>query len=179
MENFTNIYFYIAMFSTIFYIIKIVVFAILGGDTEVHADFNSTFETDDSFDFLSIQSILAFLMGFGWMGLACIKVWNLSTMLTLIVSVVFGLLLLFLSAWLMFQAKRLNKRVVKDLSKAVGLIGKAYTNFEAKGQGQIEITINEQLSVEEAVNNSDEQIQAFEMVKVVKYENNKLYIEKE
>ena len=179
MENLTNVYYYTALVATIFYIIKTFIFAVFGGDAEVHTDFNSSFETDDSFDFLSIQSILAFLMGFGWMGLACIKVWHLGTFLTIAVSVAFGLLLLFTSAWLMFQVKKLNKRVVKDLSKAVNIIGKAYTNFEPKGQGQIEISINEQLSVEEAVNNSDEQIKAFEMIRVIKYENNKLYIEKE
>ena len=179
MENLTNIYFYTALVSTILYVVKMFIFAVFGGDAEVHTDFNASFESEDSFDFISIQSILAFLMGFGWMGLACIKVWHLNTILTIAISVAFGLLLLFASAWLMFQVKKLNKKVVKDLSKAVGLIGKAYTNFEPNGQGQIEITINEQLSVEEAVNTKEEPIKAFEMVKVVKYENNKLYIEKE
>jgi hypothetical protein len=64
------------------------------------------------------------------------------------------------------------------MTKAEGSIAKAYTNFEPKGQGQIEITVNGQLSVEEAVNTSDEFIKSFDEVKVIKYENNKLYIEK-
>lgn len=179
MENLTSIYFYIAIFATVFYVAKMILFSVFGGDVEVHTDFTTSFETEDSFDFLSIQSILAFLMGFGWMGLTCIKVWNLPKLYVIVISIAFGLLLMFLSAYLMCCIKKLNKHVKKDLSNAVGQIGKAYTNFEPDGNGQIEISINDQLSIEEAVNMSSEKIKAFEEIKVIKYENNKLYIEKE
>ena len=178
IDNIVSMYYYIALFATIFYIIKIFTFTFFGGDVEVHSDFNSSFETDDSFEFLSIQSILAFLMGFGWIGLSCIKVWNMRILLTGIVSLIFGFLLMFISAYLMFCIKKLNKRVVKDLSKAVGLSAKAYTNFAPGATGQIEIDINNHLSIEEAVNCSQESINAFDSVKVVKYENNILCIEK-
>ena len=157
-ENIVNVYFYIAIFATAFYILKMLIFAIFGGDTEVHADFNSSFETDHAIDFLSIQSILAFLMGFGWMGLSCMKVWGIRTIYSAIISIVFGLILMFITAYLMFCVKKLNKTVKKDMTKAVDCIGKAYTNFEPNGHGQIEITINKQLSIEEAVNFSDEAI---------------------
>ncbi len=173
------VYYYVALFSTIFYIIKMSIFAVFGGDAEVHTDFNSSFETDESFDFLSIQSILAFLMGFGWMGLSCLKVWGLRTLYSVIISVLFGLLLMFLSSYLMYCVKKLNKKVTKDLSNAVGKVGKAYTNFEPNSEGRIEIDINRQLSIEDALNATDNPIKAFDAVKVLKYENNKLYIEKE
>ena len=179
MEKITTIYYYIALFATTLYILKMFLFTLFGGDAEVHTDFNSSFETEDSFNFISIQSILAFLMGFGWMGLACIKVWHLGTILTIVISAIFGLLLLFMSAWLMFQVKKLGKKITKDISKAVNSIGRAYTSFEPNGQGQIEISINEQLSIENAINNSNEPIKAFDSVRVIKYENDKLYIEKE
>ena len=85
---------------------------------------------------------------------------------------------MFVSSYLMFCVKKLNKKVTKDLSKAVGCVGKAYTKFVPKSDGQIEISINNQLSIEPAFNDTDEDIKAFEQVKVIKYENNKLYIEK-
>lgn len=177
-DTIVAVYYYVALFSTIFFIIKMSIFAIFGGDAEVHTDFNSSFETDQSFDFISIQSILAFLMGFGWMGLSCIKVWEIRTLYAVILSIVFGLFLMFVSSYLMFCVKKLNKKVTKDLSKAVGCVGKAYTKFVPKSDGQIEISINNQLSIEPAFNDTDEDIKAFEQVKVIKYENNKLYIEK-
>lgn len=179
VENVTSIYYYIALFATIFYLIKIFLFTIFGGDVEVHSDFTSSLETDEAFEFLSIQSILAFLMGFGWMGLTCTKIWGLGMLLTGLVSFIFGLVLMFVSAYLMFCVKKLNKHIVKDLSKAVGCVGKAYTNFSPGAVGQIEIDIDGQLSIEDAVNNTDAHIKAFDKVKVIKFENNILYIEKE
>ncbi len=178
-EGLVKVFYYTALISTTLYILKMFIFAVFGGDTEVHTDFNSSFETDQSFDFLSVQSVLAFLMGTGWMGLTALKTWGLKSLWAALIAIVFGLILMTISAYLMFCVRKLNKRVVKDYTKAIGCVGKAYTKFEPKGIGQIEIEINKQLSIEEAENVSDEIIEAFSPVKVIRYENNKLYIEKE
>ena len=53
-ESFWKIYYYIALFATILFVIKLVLFATVGGDTEVAADFNSEIDTDCSFNFISI-----------------------------------------------------------------------------------------------------------------------------
>lgn len=177
-ENIVTMYYYIALASTIFYIIKTFLFSVFGGDTEVHTDFNASIETDTSFDFLSIQSILAFLMGFGWVGIACLKEWNFSVKLTILISLIFGFILMFLSAYMMFCVKKLNKKVVKNLANCIGKTAKAYTRFEPSGKGQIEVEVNGQLSIEYAVNNSNLIIESFMPVKVVKYDDNTLYIEK-
>jgi len=178
-NNLASAYFYIALVATILYVIKTFVFSIFGGDAEVHTDFDMAVETDTSFDFLSIQSILAFLMGFGWLGLACLKEWNTGVKLSLVFALIFGFILMFVSAYLMCCIKKLNKNVKKDFSVCVGKSAKAYTKISASGNGQIEIDINGQLSIEKAVNLSAEDIEAFAPVKVVKFEDNKLYIEKE
>lgn len=60
---FTSIFYYIAVFSTILFLVKTIIFSIFGGDAEVVSDFTTEFEMETSFDFLSIQSILAFLWG--------------------------------------------------------------------------------------------------------------------
>ena len=179
MENFINAYYYIALGATTLFIIKLLIFTIFGGDAEVQTDFNASFETDTSFDFLSIQSILAFLMGFGWLGLACLQEWGLRLRFAVLISVVFGLVMMYFSAWLMFCIKKLNHRVKKDYSNCVGLSGRAYTKFAPHSQGQIEITFNGQLSIEEAINNTDNEIKSFSNIRVVKYENGNLYIEQE
>jgi membrane protein implicated in regulation of membrane protease activity len=82
------------------------------------------------------------------------------------------------SAWLMLWARKLEKTVKKDKNTALDKIGKAYTKFEPKSQGQVEIEINGQLTVAQAVNNTEEPINAFDAVKVIKVENELLYIEK-
>ena len=173
-------YYYLAWFTTIFFVIKLIIFTVFGGDgSEVHGDFNTEMDSDPSFSFISLQSVLAFLMAFGWMGYACLKEFNFSQIVTLLCAIGTGLIFMFITAYLMFSIKKLEKSVKKDKTTALNKIGKAYSNFEPKGQGQIEIIINNQLIVEDAINTTEEKIKSFEKVRVVKVENDILYIEKE
>ena len=178
-QNAIQYYYYLAWFATIFFVIKLLIFMVFGaGDSEVSADFNTETDTDASFSFISLQTILAFLMGFGWMGYAALQQFKLDQLGSFLSAFGVGLLFMFGTAYLMFSVKKLEKNVVKDKKTAIGKIGKAYTAFEPKGSGQIEIEIDGQFTVTDAVNNTDEKINAFEMVKVVKVENDMLYIEK-
>ena len=173
-----QIYYYVAVFSTIIFAIKLIIFTFVGGDTEVNADFNTETDTDTSFGFISLQTILAFFMGFGWMGYAMLKQFGQGQIVSLLSAVGIGLVFMIGTALLMFSVKKLEKSVKKDKTTAIGKIGKAYTNFDPKGNGQIEIAVNEQLTVADAVNTTDETINAFDNVKVIKVENDILYIEK-
>ncbi len=176
MENIINAYFYIAVGATAIFVVKMFIFAIFGGDAEVSTDFSDSFETDTSFDFLSIQSVLAFLMGFGWSGLACLQGLELRIRYTILISLIVGFLMMYFSAWLMCSIKKLNYIVKKDYSKCVGIKGRSYTSFAPHSKGQIEINFNDQLSIEEAINDSDNEINSFTNIKVTKYENGILYI---
>lgn len=178
MENFWKIYFYIGLFSTIMFVLKLAIFSLVGGDSEVVADFNTEMDTDCSFNFFSTQSVIAFFMGFGWMGYAGLQQFGFNQYINFPIAFGVGLIFMFVTAWLLFLAKKLEKVVKKDKSTAVGTVGKAYTNFEPHSKGQIEIEINGQLSVVEAVNESEESINAFDMIKVNKIEDEILYIEK-
>ena len=82
------------------------------------------------------------------------------------------------TALLLFSVKKLEKNVKKDRTTALNHVGRAYTNFASNGAGQIEIDIDGQLSVVNATNTTDEEIKAFEAVKVVKVTDEMLYIEK-
>jgi membrane protein implicated in regulation of membrane protease activity len=178
LDTIWKVYYYIALSATILFTIKLFLFVLFGGGSEVITDFNMEIDTDCSFNFLSVQSVLAFFMGFGWMGYAAILQFGFSQLATLISSIIVGLVFLFVSAGLMFAVKHLEKKVVKDKNTALNKIGQAYINFAPKSKGQVEIEINGQLSVVDAMNNSDEEIKAFEEVEVVKIENDMLYVEK-
>jgi membrane-bound ClpP family serine protease len=178
-EHFWQYYYYIGLFATILFVIKLIIFSFAGGDSEVFGDFNSETDTDVSFNFFSIQSIIAFFMGFGWMGYAGIKQLNLTNQIeTLVIAIIAGLVFMTLSSTLMFLAKKLEKNIKKDKNSALNKVGRAYTKFSPKGSGQIEIEINGQLSIEKAINKSEEEIAAFESVTVVAVIGETLYIEK-
>ena len=169
-------YFYIACFATLLFIVKLALYSFTGGDTDIN-DANGGVETDVAFNFFSIQSVLAFLMGFGWLGLAGIKQWHMSTLNSALVAAICGFLMMILSAYLMFCLKKLGKTVTRDYSECVGKMAKAYTSFAPNGSGQVEIDFNGQLSIENAINTTDREIKSFSEVKVVKFEDNKLFIE--
>ena len=57
-------------------------------------------------------------------------------------------------------------------------MGKAYTSFAPRSMGQIEIEINGQLSVVNAMNDTDEQINSFDVIKVTKVVDDMLYVVK-
>lgn len=182
VENLTKMYLYIGIIATVIYFIKIVIFSLAGTDTDVpegHIDLDGT-DSDVAFSFLSIQSILAFFMGFGWSGLAMLKSPVAEkTILVGVVSAVGGLIFMGLSAYITYLLRKLNDREVFDMQKVVGVVGKAYSTIKPHSVGRIEIEINSKLTVTEAHNNTDVEIPSFKPVRVVKYENNMLYIEQE
>ena len=178
-QNAVQYYYYIALFATLLFVIKLIIFSVFGGgDAEVSADFNTETDTDGTFHFISLQTILAFLMGFGWMGYAALNEYNFGQLAAFGSAFGIGLIFLFGTAYLMSLMRKLEKTVKKDKATALDKIGKAYTDFAPKGNGRIEIEINEQITVADAINNTDEEIKAFDAVKVVKVENELLYIEK-
>ena len=168
----------LGIFSTVLFILKLIVFVLIGGDFEVQADFDSMGETDIAFNFLSVQTVLAFFMGFSWMGLVAVKQFNTPMWVSMFIAFFVGLVFLFGTAYLMFLVKKLDKKIVVKLEECVGQQGKAYTDIQPNSEGKIEIVINKKLVVVEAISLCDEKIDAFSQIKVEKVENNKLYVNK-
>ena len=173
-----NVLWTIAWFSTALFILKLVIFAFVGGDMELDIDFDSITEAETSFGFLSVQSILAFFMAFGWCGWVALNYLNVGSKITMVIAVATGLFFMWFSAWLMFNIKKLNKKIVINVNELIDKTGKAYTSFEPKAEGKIEITLNNKLTILDAVNLSEEKIDSFSEIKVEKIEDKKIYIVK-
>ncbi len=178
LENVWKIYYYVAIFSTILFVLKLIIFTVVGGDSEVSADFNTETDTDCSFNFFSTQSIISFFMGFGWMGYAGLQQFHYNQYINFPIAFGVGLIFMVVSSLLMFATKKLEKNVKKDKKSAIQQVGRAYTSFNAHSMGQVEIEITGQLSVVNAMNDTDESINSFDLVKVVKVVDDLLYVEK-
>ena len=174
-----KVYYYIAIFSTVLFVCKLVLFSFTGGgESEVVADFNTETDTDPSFGFFSFQSIIAFFMGFGWMGYAALTQFSFGHKMSFLLAFAVGFMFMFMSATLMFLAKKLEKNVGNDKASAENKIGRAYTSFHPNSNGQVEVEFNGKLQVVNAMNTTDEPINSFDLVRVVKVQNDLLYIEK-
>ena len=165
-----------AIVATVLFILKVSL--PIDSGTEVTGDFGDMADSDASFSLFTIEGILAFLMCSGWMGWISRVFLSYSGKKTIIVAVISGLVALFFYAFLISKIKKLEHAPKSDKKELIGKTGKAYTHFSPSGQGQIEIEFNSRLEVLDAKNNSDIEIQSFEAIKVVRVEDDIIYIEK-
>ena len=162
------VYLILAIFGTTLFLLKMLLFLMVG-DAD-GADFEAdTIDTGGAaFSVVSTQSILAFLMGAGWIGLAAQREWGFSDFKSLLAAVFFGFLMMLFSSFLTFKIKKFNSVTKVNLKDAVGSTGRAYTNVPAKGKGigQVEVTVGGKQQILQA-SSADEAIKSFDSVKVV------------
>lgn len=108
-----------------------------GHGTDHHAD------PGDAFKLLSLQSIAAMAMGFGWGGLAALKGSHLAMPGTLLVAGACGAGMVWLLAVLLKALHDLHSSGNVNLADAVGREGDVYLTIPGAGQGegQVRVTI--------------------------------------
>jgi len=168
-----SFYFWMGISMTVFFILKLIIFSVSGMD-DGSGDLIGT-DVDDGFNFISLQSIIAFFMGFGWLGYAAIG-WDFSGKISVAFAFVGGLIMFFVSVFLMSIMKKLNSTPKYDLNTCLDKSATSYTRFQAKGSGKIQIEFNGKLEIFDAVNDTDKDIESFKQVKVVRVEENKLFV---
>jgi membrane protein implicated in regulation of membrane protease activity len=168
-------YMFIAIASTVIFGIMLLVLPHLDFEVEDAGDIGG----DGSFTFLSIQSILAFLMGLGWTGTLCTVEWpHLPGVVAFLISLAAGGVFLFLSTWIMAQVRKLDHQPKFDLALALGSVGTAYIRFTPNGKGKVRLKLNGKMSIFSAINSTDRAIDSFDLVRVVDVKGGTFYVEK-
>jgi hypothetical protein len=171
-----RIFFFIAIISTVLFLLKLAVFSFVDIDS-ADADFDAD-SGDGGFTFFSLQSILAFFMGFGWLGLTSGTEWNLGTVCSFAIALVAGCICLFLSVLLMFLVKKLNYTPKRDLSTLIGTSVSAYVQFAPHSKGQVLANFCGKSTIIPAINDSDDHIKAFETITIVSVKHDTIYVRK-
>ena len=144
-----------ALVGTVLFLLRLALamFGDVLGDFEVDVDTG----TDASFTLFSLLSVMGFIMGTGWMGLACRFDWGLSRPVSVVIAVGFGALMMFLAAGLMFVTRTLNRTVTYDLETAVGKTAQVYRTIPARdgGHGQVQVTVSGRLMTLDAVSDGE------------------------
>jgi hypothetical protein len=119
------------------------------------------------FGLLSMLSIVSFMMGVGWMGLACRLEWGLGSAVSAFISVAFGFGLMFLTSLGMLQMRKLNSAGKYDVRHTIGRTGRVYLRIPPRGEGagQVEIAVDGRRMVVDAVSPAGG-IESFKSVKV-------------
>jgi hypothetical protein len=162
-------YFLMAAVGTVLFLIRLVV-GLFGGDS---GDFDLDPGTevggsDASFTLFSLLSVMAFIMGTGWMGLAARIDWQLSRPASAFLSVGFGTLMMLLASGGMYLTRKLNREVTYDVRTAVGRTARVYMAIPAKdrGHGKVQVSVSGRLMTLDAVSRGPE-LAAFADVKVI------------
>lgn len=159
MSGMEQTYWVVALVGTfVFFIIFVITFLGFDHDADVHADV-SDIDADDGgvgFQFFTFKNFVAFLTIFGWTGLACIQN-NLESGLTLILSFIAGLTMMFLTSLLFYWMHKLAESGTLKMSNAVGLTGEVYIPIKAKRESIGKVQLKVQGSLRELEAMTDEE----------------------
>jgi len=188
------LFFLAASVSTLLFLASFLYLLLLGGD-HGQADGGGHFDAGDgsafdgsadaqhldsalSFKIFTTQSILAFLMGFGWIGLACRQEWHLGYLFSVPIAVGFGTALMFFTAYLMSQVYRLNAVRTRNLYRTLGDDAKVYLTIPADGRGKVQAVIDGGMKTLDAVSKSG-RIEQFKDVEIVGVEDQSTLVVRE
>lgn len=159
-----------AAVGTLLFLIRLTM-AMFGGDT---GDFDMDVEpgSDASFTLFSLLSVMAFIMGTGWMGLACRFDFGLSRPMSVVISVGFGVVMMCLASGMMFMTRKLNRNITYDPETAVGKRARVYMRIPPRGEGhgKVQVSVSGRLMTMDAVSAGPE-LKAFSDVTVINVRN--------
>ena len=135
-----------ALIGTIFFVIRMIT-ALMGldghhgggfhMDLPMDADAPDQLHTDpgDSFKILSLQSLSAFLMGFGWAGLGGLRGSGWDAGASVLVGVVGGVAMVWLLGWMLRVVYDLQASGNIPMAHVAGKEGEVYVTVPAGGGG--------------------------------------------
>ncbi|MEM7014380.1 MAG: hypothetical protein AAF585_23205 [Verrucomicrobiota bacterium] len=138
-------------------------------DTDVDADFDVDADHDaDGLGILSFRTIIAFLVGFGWIGAMGMDS-GIGMFLSLIFAGGSGIVLMFVVYWLMKTLSKLKSDGTLNYANAIGEVGTVYLPIppNREGAGQVEVMIQGRLVVTQAFTGADTRIENQAKVRVI------------
>lgn len=178
LEFLPKVYWVVAIIGSIIFTI-VMLMAFLGGDADDLSDFDADIDADAGagFHFISFKNLIGFFTIFGWSGIACIDA-GFSTPLTIIISVISGLTMMVIMAFLFYFISKLTDSGTLDYSNAVDAIGEVYLPIGADRSKMGKVTVSVQGTMREldALTDSLTDLKSGTIIKVVDVTSNGILI---
>jgi hypothetical protein len=141
----------------------------LGGDFDLDADVDLDTTGAGDFRALSIQTIAAFLLGSGWMGLGAYRLLDLGMTGSVLVAIASGVGVAWIMAWLTRQVFKLQRSGNIAIGQAAGLVGDVAVTVPPAnaGRGAVTVVIDSTRREYDAVQSGTEPIPPRTRVKIV------------
>ncbi len=161
-----------ALLGTGFLMIQLVL-GELGGDGALDLDVDIDIEADHpgaEFGLLSAQSISAFFLGYGWIGLAAYRFLDVGFTGAAIIAVLAGIGVAWLMVWLFRTFLKLQNNTNVSITQAIGLTGEVYVKVPpaGEGRGEIILVINQSQHNYFAIQEGDQAIPTHTRVRVLR-----------
>ncbi len=164
-------FFYIVAFGSSLVLVIMLLLNMIGlshGDTDLGAvgghDISPVggahlLDHDTGLSWLSVRTLLAFLVGFGWGG---VMVWEATgnTALTIISATLIGAIFMFIVFWLMNAIFKLRDSGNINFANAIGKVATVYITIPPKreGSGQVQVTVQGRLREASALTDYEERL---------------------
>jgi hypothetical protein len=135
-------------------------------------------DTDVAFQVLSVQSITAFVMVFGFAGFAMSRGSGFGALPSLGVALVAGVGAMWLVAKTFSFFRKMQSSGTLDLKNAVGQTGRIYLTVKPETPGKIEVAVQGRLQIFDAVSETGEALPTDTRVVVSRVENQNVMIVK-
>ncbi|HCT43999.1 MAG TPA: hypothetical protein DF699_02145 [Phycisphaerales bacterium] len=132
-----------ALLGTGFLMIQLVLGEI-GGDGALDLDFDVDIDGDHpgaEFGWLSLQSISAFFMGYGWIGFAAYRFLDVGFTGAAMIAVLAGVGVAWLMVWLLRSFLKLQNNTNVSIQQARGMVGEVYVTVPPQGTGRGEVVL--------------------------------------
>ncbi|MFT3683669.1 MAG: NfeD family protein [Phycisphaerales bacterium] len=122
-----------------------------------------------SFKLVSVQAAFGFIMGFGWIGLVCLKGLSWTPAMSVLGGMVGGTAFGFLVAVLLNATRKMETSGNLSMTSAVGREAQVYATVPAKGEGrgQVRVVVDTREQIVQATSDGPA-IKSGERVKVVR-----------
>jgi len=174
-----------AVTGALFVILRLILLFIgietdLSGDMDIHIDEIDIHHTDSDIGFklLSLQSLSAFLLMFGLVGLALYNENREGILISLAGAIVAGLAAVWSIGKLFSLFEKLQSTGTIDLQNAVGTEGKVYLDIPENGTGRVLIHIQNRLREYDAKTEANKGLKTGEPIRVVQVKGKLLIVEK-
>lgn len=125
-------------------------------------------EHPSGLSFLSVRTITAFFVGFGWAG-AILLNHGYSVPIAIAGGMLTGIVFLFITAFLIHNLLRLQSSGNLDYRNAIGVVGTVYSTIpgEQRGGGQLELMLQGRLMMAEAYSKAAQDLRPGSKARVV------------
>lgn len=174
LEFISKMYWLVAIIgSLIFTVVMIMAFA--GGDADMDSDLDADIEA--GFQFISFKNLVGFFTIFGWSGIACLDA-GLSKPVTLIISVICGLLMMVIMATLFYFISKLSDSGTLNYKNALDAVGEVYLTIGAdrSKMGKVSVSVQGTMRELDALTDSLTELKTGTIIKVVDVTSNGILI---